>query len=727
MNLLRAPRPRGRILRTNLAIKNRQYQHTYATKDSASRPLRSILIANRGEIALRVNRTASEYGIRTATLYTEPDARSQHALSSPFAVNLGSPAAYLNGDRIIDVAKQQDCDAIHPGYGFLSENSAFAEKCTAAGLVFIGPPAEAIEAMGNKSRSKEIMTDAGVPCIPGYHGKNQSPEHLASEASKIGFPVLLKAVKGGGGKGMRIARTPEDFQSQLESAKSEARNSFGDDAMLVEKYITTPRHVEVQIFADKHGNCVALGERDCSVQRRHQKILEESPAPNLPEPIRQDLWDKARKAALAVGYEGAGTVEFIFDNATDEFFFMEMNTRLQVEHPVTELVTGQDLVHWQFLIAQGAPLPLSQSQIQQQIQHHGHAIEARIYAENPALDFLPSTGRLVHLRTPISTPTVRIDAGFVEGDEVSSHYDPMIAKIIVRGPDRAAALQKLHAALGEYEIAGPVTNIEFLKRLCVSPAFVAGELETGFIEKHRAELFAKEEMSPEVFAQAALAVLLREARSYREGRGGVVFGAAGSAVGFGEARHQVRALQLAEVGPDGQAEKGKEVVTVTTRQVAPSTFAIEVGGVEFEPVMVEMGADRKTLRSFFPHGRLDATAVWDDELITLFMQGRQFRLRLGIPKWVEEALGMKTVVNSVLAPMPCKVLRVEVGEGESVKKDQALVVIESMKMETVIRSPQDGIVGKVVHQAGVSSDMFDILKLCTTIQEDANVHVIGHV
>ena len=310
------------------------------------------------------------------------------------------------------------------------------------------------------------MTAANVPCIPGYHGSDQSASLLSFEADKIGYPVLLKAVKGGGGKGMRIAQSPSDFHSALESAKSEARNSFGDDVMLVEKYITTPRHIEVQIFADKHGNCVALGERDCSIQRRHQKILEESPAPHLEEPVRQELWEKARAAALAVKYEGAGTVEFIFDNDTGEFFFMEMNTRLQVEHPVTEMVTGEDLVRWQIIVAEGGRLPLTQDQISDRIELRGHAIEARIYAENPALNFIPDSGKLVHVRTPILSEDVRVDAGFVKGDEVSSHYDPMISKLIVRGPSREVAIAKLEQALGAYEIVGPTTNIDFLKRVC---------------------------------------------------------------------------------------------------------------------------------------------------------------------------------------------------------------------------------------------------------------------
>ena len=459
----------------------------------------------------RVNKTASQYGIKTTTIYTDPDRTSRHALSSPYSANLGNSTEYLNGNRIIEIAKQQGCIGIHPGYGFLSENSTFARNCVDAGLVFIGPPWQAMEAMGNKSRSKEIMTEAGVPCIPGYHGSNQDHDFLLSEAEKIGFPVLLKAVKGGGGKGMRIALTPDVFHDQLKSAKSEAISSFGDDVMLVEKYIEVPRHIEVQVFADKHGNCVALGERDCSIQRRHQKILEESPAPNLDEAVRQDLYEKARAAALAVAYEGAGTVEFIFDNDTGEFFFMEMNTRLQVEHPVTEMVTGEDLVRWQIIVAEGGELPLNQARVEAKIAERGHAIEARIYAENPEMDFIPDSGKIIHMKLPQTSETIRIDAGFVAGDEVSSHYDPMIAKLVVRGESRADALQKMHAALEEYEVAGLITNIEFLKRVVKSPAFMAGDVETGFIKKHSDELYAKVETAPEVYAQAALGSLFIDA------------------------------------------------------------------------------------------------------------------------------------------------------------------------------------------------------------------------
>lgn len=666
---------------------------TAASSDTAE-PLKSILIANRGEIALRVGKTASQYGIRTTTLYTDPDRHSQHALGSPFAVNLGSTDQYLNGERIIQVAREQGCEAIHPGYGFLSENAAFAKACTDAGVKFIGPPWKAIEAMGDKSRSKEIMTDAGVPCIPGYHGAEQDPQHLASEAEKVGYPVLLKAVKGGGGKGMRIVMKPEEFQQQLDSAKSEARSSFGDDVMLVEKYITTPRHIEVQVFADKHGNCVALGERDCSIQRRHQKILEESPAPNLPEDIRQDLWEKARQAALAVGYEGAGTVEFIFDNDTGEFFFMEMNTRLQVEHPVTEMVTGEDLVRWQIIVAEGGKLPLTQSEVEEQIKRRGHAIEARIYAEDPSMNFVPSTGKLLHLRTPPLDEGVRIDAGFVEGDEVSSYYDPMIAKLIISAPDRKAALQKLAAALEQYEIAGPVTNIEFIKRVCRSQQFIDGQVETGYIPKHHDELFMKEQIQPEVLAQAAVGLYESElaTRASKDPIRPL------HTIGFGNAP-QPREFHLAETSSDPQSQS--KPVSVKVLKTGADAYNVSVADATFN-ITSSFDRSKNALQSYFPHTRLETTLIRDPENnhLTLFQQGRQYRLHLATPAWAEKALGLKDLAHSVLAPMPCKVLRVEVEEGQEVKKNQALVVIESMKMETVIRSPQDGKISRIVHRAG---------------------------
>lgn len=559
--------------------------------------------------------------------------------------------------------------------------------------MFIGPPWKAIEEMGDKSRSKEIMTAAGVPCVPGYHGQNQDPAFLEAEADAITYPVLIKAIKGGGGKGMRIASSKAEFQAQLESAKSEARNSFGDDHVLVEKYITTPRHIEVQVFADKHGNSVALGERDCSIQRRHQKILEESPAPHLPDATRKGLWAKARSAALAVGYEGAGTVEFIFDNDTGNFYFMEMNTRLQVEHPVTEMVTGQDLVHWQILVAEGAKLPLTQEEVEERIAQSGHGIEARIYAENPDQGFIPDSGRLLHVRTPTTSDDIRIDAGFVEGDDVSAHYDPMISKLIVRGATRQEAFRKLAAALEQYEVAGPVTNIEFLKTICRSPDFIAGEVETGYIEKHREELFTPKPIEDEVLAQVALACLHRDCRS------GQSSGVAGSAAGFIPSA-QMR--QLSFTAPTSPGASSGPNFNVRVQQTADHTFRVEVGGRVFEPVMSHMDPASPVVTSFFPHTRLDTTVVRDEDTIIAFQRGMQYRLSVPPAQWMEKALGKKDVTNSVLAPMPCKVLRVEVQAGDEVDKDQPLVVIESMKMETVIRSPQRGTIARVVHKTGVS-------------------------
>ncbi|EED17503.1 3-methylcrotonyl-CoA carboxylase subunit alpha (MccA), putative [Talaromyces stipitatus ATCC 10500] len=651
---------------------------TVATTENSA-ILSSILIANRGEIALRVGRTATQHGIKVTTLYTNPDSKAQHALSSPYAFNLGETAAYLDGDRIIEIAKREGCQGIHPGYGFLSENSEFAQKCANAGLVFIGPPWKAIEDMGDKSRSKKIMTAAGVPCVPGYHGTNQDPLFLESEADKMQYPVLIKAVKGGGGKGMRIVRSKTEFQDQLRSAKMEALNSFGNDHMLVEKYITTPRHIEVQVFADKHGNCVALGERDCSIQRRHQKILEESPAPHLPDSVRKDLWEKARAAALAVGYEGAGTVEFIFDNDTGNFYFMEMNTRLQVEHPVTEMVTGQDLVHWQILVAEGAPLPLTQDEIEANIAVRGHAIEARIYAENPDQGFIPDSGRLLHVRLPTETEDVRIDAGFVAGDEVSAHYDPMISKLIVRGANRAEALRTLSKALEEYEIAGPITNIEFLKAVCKSADFVSGAVETGYIEKHREELFIKESASDEVLAQVALAVFMTSS------------GLRGSQLGFSPGFQQ-RQFSFTEATGTAPAHE------VQVRQLSGDSFEVTVNGRTFSNVTSHVKSPEIT--SFFPHTRLDTRVIQDEDTIIAFQRGQQYRFFASRGKWMEKALGIKDVANSVLAPMPCKILSVEVSEGQAVEKDQPLVVIESMKMETVIRSPHNGTIARIVHRRG---------------------------
>ncbi|KAK8043426.1 carbamoyl-phosphate synthase subunit L [Apiospora rasikravindrae] len=649
-------------------------------------PITSLLIANRGEIALRINRTAERLGIQTTTLYTDPDATSQHAACSPHSIGLGAANGYLDAERIVTLAKQRGIKALHPGYGFLSENAAFAARCEQEGIVFIGPPPQAMEEMGNKARSKEIMTKAGVPCVPGYHGSDQGETELLNHAKEIKFPVLLKSVKGGGGKGMRIVLREDEFLQQLKSARAEARASFGEggEVMLVEKYIVRPRHVEVQVFADKHGG---------AVQRRHQKILEESPAPQLDDVTRLDLWDKARTAALAVGYVGAGTVEFILDKDSGEFYFMEMNTRLQ-------MVTGTDLVEWQFRVAAGEKLPLTQKEIMDRITHHGAAIEARIYAESPERGFMPDSGKLVHLSTPKTGADVRIDAGFVQGDTVTEAYDGMIAKLIVRGDDRETAIRRLLTALQEYEVVGLSTNIEFLKRLCRSPAFIEGDVETGFIDKWKSELFDPLAVEPE-------GGLLEES------------GPHGTTLGFGQDLSE-RKFTFRAPDTEPAFEGGGLVTTVTITQRGHQLFDARVSRKNHEDEVYEglvssnatatsTPKSNNTLRgttsleTFFPETRIASTVVQDalnNDKISVFQRGVKTELALLDPSWYERALGLKEAKASVAAPMPCKVLKNEVKEGDRVTKGTPLVVIESMKMETVIRSPQDGVIKKLAHKEG---------------------------
>jgi 3-methylcrotonyl-CoA carboxylase alpha subunit len=708
-NILALSRPCRVAVQSPIIAGRRRGQASFSSSQSRTESLDSILIANRGEIALRVTRTAAEHGIRTTTLYTNPDAQSQHAHSSPWAFNLGDTGAYLDQDKILKIAKSQNCKAIHPGYGFLSENAAFARRCTEEGIVFIGPPWKAIEDMGDKARSKEIMNKAGVPCVPGYHGQDQSPDTLAHEAEQIGFPVLIKAVRGGGGKGMRIARSTTEFPEMLESAKSESKNSFGNDDVLVERYITTPRHIEVQVFADKFGNCVALGERDCSIQRRHQKILEESPAPHLDPQTRKDIWEKARAAALAVNYEGAGTVEFIFDNDSGEFFFMEMNTRLQVEHPVTEMVTGLDLVHWQILVAEGKPLPMSQEQVEAAISIRGHAIEARIYAENPAKGFIPDSGRLLHVQLPKQTEDVRIDSGFIEGDEVSSHYDPMISKLIVRGETRKHAVRSLAAALEQYEIAGPITNIEFLKRVCKSVDFMDGAVETGYIDKHQDELFARKTIEDEILAQGAIASFFQSSTpsTLSSTRASPI-----STWLSPDADFQFRTFSFHSADEEPRLGSTPDTYRVDLRQISPGHFSVSISDSDtFKDVSCTASFDpsTSTLTTYFPTTRLTSRVIFPPSTpvssatlpIYIFNRGTLYRLLPAPPSWLSAALGVAEKTNSLLSPMPCKILRVDVKPGDVVNKDQALLVIESMKMETVVRSPGEGLVVKrVVHGQG---------------------------
>ncbi|KAI0204169.1 carbamoyl-phosphate synthase subunit L [Astrocystis sublimbata] len=678
-----------------------RYASTSASATTHISPITSLLIANRGEIALRINQTAKRLGIQTTTLYTDPDASSQHAACSSHSIGLGAANGYLDGERILRLAKQHGIQALHPGYGFLSENSAFARRCEEEGIVFVGPPAQAMADMGDKARSKVIMADAGVPCVPGYHGSEQGEAELLTRAKDIKFPVLLKSVKGGGGKGMRIVMEEGEFLQQLKSARAEAKASFGDggEVMLVERYIVRPRHVEVQVFADKHGNCVALGERDCSVQRRHQKILEESPAPNLDDVTRLDLWDKARTAALAVGYVGAGTVEFILDKDSGDFYFMEMNTRLQVEHPVSEMVTGTDLVEWQFRVAAGEKLPLTQKEIVERIHERGAAIEARIYAESPEKGFLPDSGKLVHLTTPKTNEDIRIDAGFVEGDTVTEAYDGMIAKLIVRGADRETAIRKMELALQEYEVVGLSTNIEFLKRLCKSPAFIEGDVETGFIEKWRTELFSPIRITSAAYVQAAIGVSASTPSSASLPHGG--------SLGFGHNGGE-RVFYFKSL--DALNEKEGEVVEVRLYQKEHQLFNAKITRKGEETETIEnivsssvSSPSKTTLTTFFPHTRIETVVVQDqnnDNKLSIFQKGGRTDLSLVSPTWYEKALGLKEVTASVAAPMPCKILKNEVQEGDTVVKGAPLVVIESMKMETVIRSPQDGVIKRLAHKAG---------------------------
>ncbi|CAM1502087.1 Fc.00g040710.m01.CDS01 [Cosmosporella sp. VM-42] len=679
---------------------------TTASSTPKPTPINSVLIANRGEIAIRINRTAERLGIRATTVYTDVDAGSWHASTGFQSLALGPANAYLDGEKIIALAKQHGIQALHPGYGFLSENSKFAERCEEEGIVFVGPPATAMADMGHKARSKEIMTAANVPCVPGYHGAEQGEEQLLEHAKKVTFPVLLKSVRGGGGKGMRIVMTEDEFVSQLKSARAEAKASFGEggEVMLVEKYIIRPRHVEVQVFADKWGNTVALGERDCSIQRRHQKILEESPAPDLDEVTRQDLWDKARKAASAVGYVGAGTVEFILDKDTNKFYFMEMNTRLQVEHPVTEMVTGLDLVEWQFRVAAGEKLPLTQQEVEAQMNARGAAIEARIYAENPEKGFMPDSGKLVHAYLPeeLKSEDVRLDWGFRSGATVSEAYDGMIAKLIVRGETRERAISKLESVLRAYEIVGVATNVEFLKRLCQTDAFIAGDVETGFIDKWRDELFKPRHIKNEIFAQAALGMVNFERRNSHPH---------GLTLGFGEA-NATSERKLAFKVLDGYSEQEGEVVEASVTQTGHNLYNVVVSrkGDETPQVFAniacqpEPNGEVMKLESYFPLERIDSSIVpqhnENDTKVTIFQHGVKTDLALLPPKWYEKALGLKEVTASVAAPMPCKILRNEVEEGQEVKKGAPLVVIESMKMETVIRSPQDGVIKKLAHKEG---------------------------
>ena len=634
---------------------------------------RTLLIANRGEIACRIARTARRLGIETIAVFSEADANALHVQAADRAYPIGPSAAresYLNIPRIIETARAAGADAIHPGYGFLSENPEFADACASAGIVFVGPPASAMRAMGSKSAAKALMARTTVPLLPGYHGDRQDPGFLEDQAAQIGYPVVIKAVSGGGGRGMRVVTAAADFAAALDSARQEAASAFGDDRVLIERYLQRPRHIEVQVFADTHGNAVHLFERDCSAQRRHQKVLEEAPAPGISEAQRQAMGSAAVAAAQAVGYVGAGTVEFVAD--ADGFFFLEMNTRLQVEHPVTEMITGFDLVEWQLRVAFGEPLPVTQSAITMT----GHAIEARIYAEDPARDFAPSVGRLALFRTPGETADVRVDTGFATGDTVSIHYDAMLAKLICHGPTRAAALRRMSQALADCSVAGVASNLDLLGRIVSHPDFAAGGIDTGFIAREGATLLAEQAPpSAEVLAIAALAVLTDELMP----KGNDPWDARDL---WWVNTTLVRVLDFT----DGDNHYPVSV----TREGA----AWRIGGILGSAERLHGGALRIALNGV----RRIVLATVDRHIVTLRDGGLTWRLTLPDPLAAfddEEDAG-----DRLVAPIPGLVTQVLTSVGDQVTRGQVLVVVEAMKTVFRLAAKADTVVASVNCSAG---------------------------
>ncbi|MBH1963865.1 MAG: acetyl/propionyl/methylcrotonyl-CoA carboxylase subunit alpha [Comamonadaceae bacterium] len=650
-----------------------------------------ILIANRGEIACRVAATARRMGVKTVAVYSDADAHAKHVAACDEAVHIGASSpkeSYLQWQRILDAAKATGAQAVHPGYGFLSENEEFAQACAANGLVFIGPPASAIKAMGLKAESKRLMESASVPLVPGYHGAGQDPDMLHKEADRIGYPVLIKASAGGGGKGMRAVQKTEEFAAALESCKREAINSFGDDAVLIEKYVQRPRHIEIQVFGDAHGNYVYLFERDCSVQRRHQKVLEEAPAPGMPESIRAAMGEAAVNAARAVNYVGAGTVEFIVEQPGGyerpdqmKFYFMEMNTRLQVEHPVTEAITGLDLVEWQLRVANGEPLPLEQDDL----LIEGHAIEARICAENPDKNFLPATGTLKIYRKPLHASfeidSVRVDDGVREGDVISPFYDSMIAKLIVWGETRQEALAKLDAALAATHIAGLQTNVQFLRHVLASESFSQAKLDTALIQRESDQLFKQDKLGIQMVVAAAVAqTVLAE----REAETNDPFSRRDGFRSHGTASRRI------------DFEYRGQPVVAKLRYLSDG-LQLAVG--EHGPQPLAFSADAQ--------GRLDVRFGDDRQVVQIYKigevahvfgtQGAATITELDVLSHAGEGGGE---AGRLTAPMPGKVVSIAVKAGDKVSKGQLLVVMEAMKMEHTIAAPQDGVVAELLFAPG---------------------------
>ncbi|MGC9270570.1 acetyl/propionyl/methylcrotonyl-CoA carboxylase subunit alpha [Acidiphilium sp.] len=642
----------------------------------------SVLIANRGEIACRIIRTARRMGIRSIAVFSEADRGAAHVALADAAIAIGpAPAreSYLDIAALIAAARQSGAQAVHPGYGFLSENADFAEACAEAGLIFIGPRAAAIRAMGSKAAAKALMARAGVPLVPGYHGDDQGPDRLAAEAAIIGYPVLIKASAGGGGKGMRIVTDPGDFIAALDLAKGEAGAAFGDDRVLIEKYLTRPRHIEIQVFADTYGNVVSLFERDCSIQRRHQKIIEEAPAPLISEAQRLTMGEAACAAARAIDYVGAGTVEFITEAGA--FHFMEMNTRLQVEHPVTEMITGLDLVEWQFRVAAGEVLPLTQNEI----ERTGHAIEARIYAEDPDRDFAPSTGVIRHLRLPEASTHVRIESGVRQGDAVSIHYDPMIAKLIAWDQDREGALRHLGRALDGFEIDGVRNNLALLRRIVAAPDFIASGFDTGFIPAHETALLAPPPPASPAVIAAAVHRWLHDLPRHETAsdpyspwttRGAWrLNGPSYQDVGFAAAGdlHPVR------VYPDDHGG-----------------FAFDHGGARYRATIIAAMPDR--LDVTIGDATTTLTALHREGLIVVFDHGHRHALRVVDPFAATGDAG--AVEGRIVSTMPGRVIAIGVTPGDAVMAGALLVTIEAMKVQFRITAPADGVVGAVLCAVG---------------------------
>jgi len=649
--------------------------------------LRKLLIANRGEITCRIIRTAHQMGIRCVAVFSDADADALHVALADEAVRLGpapSSESYLNQDRLVAAAKQAGADAVHPGYGFLSENAAFARRCAEAGLVFVGPPPAAIDAMGNKSRAKAIMAAAGVPMLPGYYGEDQDDQTLLAAAEAAGFPLLIKAAMGGGGKGMRVVETAAGFLDALRLARGEARSAFGDQRVLIERYLARPRHVEVQVFADSHGRCIYLGDRDCSIQRRHQKIIEEAPAPGLSDALRRDMGEAAVRAAEAVGYVGAGTVEFLLGE-DGGFYFMEMNTRLQVEHPVTEMVTGQDLVKWQLLVASGEPLPLAQDEV----RILGHAIEARIYAEDPDDDFKPTPGRITFMAEPETSRYVRVDSGVRENDVITSHYDPLIAKLVCWDEQRPLAVRRINRALEEYRIVGVTHNLNFLANVLDSRPFIAGDLSTRFLADHATLLVGTSGLSPIRFqALAALYLVLcqsRRARTFDERTA--------------DPRSPWSALPAWRLNRPARStirlldHEGHEIL-IGVEYLADGHFRLDVAEREIRAAARLLG--RHLFAELDGHS-LKATVTASTSAVTVYFRHHVHTFALPLPAYAAEEQDHGGQLN---APINGIVVGVHCQPGDEVKRGSTLVVIEAMKMQYSICAPEDGRIKELLYAVG---------------------------